>query len=223
MKNVEKKKTTKTKKLKKEIIREEVVQFLGRDTIYALGIDQGYANLGFSIVKYNILEDKTEILDVKGLTTPASKCLNKRILDIYDFTRSLLLDSEYGKMVDVLGCEKLFYNQPMKVNKDNELKATFILRNKSASILKTNMVTGILYLISAELDKEIFEYPPTTVKKHIVGNGRSSKEELNKNLNTIIEDSGLEVKTDHQSDSIGIAITTAKEYCQYIYKNFIKK
>ena len=137
-------------------------------------------------------------------------------MDIYDFTRSLLLDSEYGKMVDVLGCEKLFYNQPMKVNKDNELKATFILRNKSASILKTNMVTGILYLISAELDKEIFEYPPTTVKKHIVGNGRSSKEELNKSLNTIIEDSGLEVKTDHQSDSIGIAITTLRILSIYI-------
>lgn len=208
------------RKKKDEIIKEEVTEFLKRDEIYVLGIDQGYANLGYSIIKYNILTENVDILYSNCLKTLASEDFNKRILNIYSYTSDLIENSEF--QIDVMGCEKLFCNQPIKINKENEQKSAFMLRNKSASMMKTNMVTGVLYLISAEKGKELFEYPPTTVKKCIVGNGRAKKDELMDKLNTIIESSGLKIKTDHETDSVGIAITTAKEYCEYIYKNNIK-
>lgn len=208
------------KSKKSELMKEKVIELLGKEEIITFGIDQGYANLGFSIINYNILTEKIKILYIKGITTPSTDLLNKRILSIYDLGKELL-DTELGQKVDAIGCEKLFCNQPMKVNKGtSELKATFMLRNKSASIMKTNMVTGVFYLLSAMVDKPIFEYPPTTVKKHIVGSGRATKTELIKVLDNIIKECGVNVKTDHESDSIGIAITTAKEYCETIFKNY---
>lgn len=214
------------KNVTKDLLKKEkIVSLLGKEEVTTFGVDQGYANLGYSVIKYNILSENVKILYVKGLSTSPSKPLNKRIEFIYDEIENLLTGDFFNDInLDAIGCEKLFHNVPMKVNSNTDFaKNTMIKRNKSASIMKTNMVTGLLYLLSGKLDKPIFEYAPTTVKKHITGNGRATKIELTNAIDTIINECGVIVKTDHQSDSIGIAITTAKDFCENVYKEHLSE
>ena len=141
---------------KDDLKKEKIIELIGKSEVVAFGIDQGYANLGFSVVKYNILTEEVEILYVKGFTTPAKDLLNKSVLDIYTEIKSLL-NSNVCENLDAIGCEKLFFNEPMRLDKSLDYaKATVMRRNKSASIMKTNMITGILYLLSAEIEKPAF-------------------------------------------------------------------
>lgn len=190
--------------------RLDAIKLIGSRDITVLGIDQGYANLGHSIIKYDILEDLFEIKSFGTINTSANLELNKRIFIIYNDIKNILNENSD---ISIVGCERLFFNKPMETKSDNKI-SSIIKRNKSASIMKTNLVTGILYLLSAEFDMPIKDFAPTTVKKHIAGSGKAKKEELESALNEFISQHGIKVKTNHESDSIGIGITTIKDYLE---------
>ena len=196
---------------KKEIeFRLDAINIIGTREITVLGVDQGYANLGHAIIKYDILEDNFAIKSFGTIKTSTKLELNKRIFIIYNDIKNILNNNSD---ISIIGCERLFFNKPIETKSNNEF-SNIIKRNKSASIMKTNLVTGILYLLSAEFDLIIKDYAPTTVKKHIVGSGKAKKIELENSLKEIINQYGIKVKTNHESDAIGIGITTIKDYLE---------
>lgn len=182
--------------------RELLITLLG-DNVYGLGIDQGYANLGCSIIRYSIKEDKFYIDEFKTIKTSSSLDLNKRLNKIYNAIEDIL--DNYPNEINIAGCEKLFHNSPM-ASKGN------FGRNKSASIMRTNMATGVVYLLTAQRGIPIYEYAPTTVKKRVAGNGRATKEDVIYAVTEISLNQGVSLKTEHEADSIAIGMTAIKDY-----------
>lgn len=191
-----------------------LTSILGSDKIVSLGVDQGYANLGYSVVEYDIITEEIYVKKFGTITTSSKEELNKRFLKIYNLIKEVILETSE---ISLIGCEKLFHNKPMNIKDKSNPFAT---RNKSASIMKANMVTGILFLISAQTNHYIKEFAPTSVKKYITGNGRAKKDELETALKEIIDKQGIKIKTDHESDSIGIAITVIKDYLSNLLKEY---
>lgn len=175
--------------------------------LIALGVDQGYANLGYSIISFDLTTNKYEIKESGTITTCSTLAMNKRLLEIYNFINEILIRHTDVK---IAGCERLFHNKPMGGQN------FFQQRNKSASIMKTNMATGVLYLLCAEKDIEINDFPPTTVKKYLTGSGKSEKKEVEKAVNLIANNQGVQLQTDHESDSIAICITAINDYIETI-------
>jgi len=161
----------------------------------ALGIDQGIANCGFAVVREGGGEEDYEVLISGTIKTLAKDGIPKRVKKIYDIITGLI--TEYN--VELIGCEKLFFNPKQAGG-----------RNKSASILYTNMATGLLNLCAGELEKPIFEYVPGTIKKQITGSGRATKEEVEEALYDLIS-TLIKFKTEHESDAVGIAITALRD------------
>lgn len=183
--------------------------------LIALGIDQGYANLGYSVIKFDLNNNTYTIEESGTITTCSTLDMNKRLLTIYNFISDIL---DKHPNVEIAGCERLFHNKPMG-GKQNY----FQQRNKSASIMKTNMATGVLYLLCAQRDIIIDDFPPTTVKKYLTGSGKSEKGEVEKAVQLIADNQGIDIKTDHESDSIAIGITAINNYVETILYGEKKK
>jgi len=175
------------------VIKEEKTSIIG------IGIDQGIANCGYGLVKLDA-NDQIHVLDSGTIITESSEMLPQRILLLYEKITSLIHETEIP--ISIIGCEKLFFNPVQK-------KTGKPQRNKSASIVYTNMATGLLCLIAGQQGVPLKEFVPGTVKKYVAGHGRADKE--------LVEESILQYldyvpKTSHESDGIAIGITAVKYY-----------
>lgn len=175
-------------------------------SIIGIGIDQGIANCGYSVVKLRE-DDELEVLTSGTIVTKSTYPLSQRCLILFNEIKSLV--EEYG--AEIIGCEKLFFNPRQSDKKGG--------RNKSASIVYTNMATGLLYLIAGQYQIPIKEFVPGTVKKALTGNGRAEKEEVEEavikavvHTKEITEPNLNPLKTSHESDAVAIGITTVKYF-----------
>lgn len=156
-----------------------------------LGIDQGIASLG-----YCILEEKDGVktlLEYGQLTTLPDEFednMCERIVYIVDTIIEIC--NEFHP--DRLCCEKLFYNAPRG-------------RNKSASIMSTNIASGLIMYAAGKTEVEFKEYPPTSVKNRITGSGKAEKEDVRAGVFKIYPEIEWDDKflTEHMIDAIAIA------------------
>lgn len=107
--------------------------------------------------------------------------------------------SDYPE-TSIIGTESLFVNNFKNGG-----------RNKSAAIVTTNMITGVIMLLGAKHKKLVKQYTPGTVKKYITGAGDASKGSVEENLSHIIQKSDVTIEADHQSDAIAIAWTSSMD------------
>lgn len=188
----------------------------------ALGIDQGYANCGYSVVEWSPDYSEPRVLEMGVIETSAQLEMGERLGIIEEKLMQLATDYQ----VDAIGCEKLFFNPPKKEGTDEN---PYALRNKSASIVNTSMVTGVIHLVSFKKSLWFKDSTPGTVKKQVTGNGRASKDRVYQMVEALIpkeflykkqskkdREAGLEPDLrkpkDHETDAVAIAITTIKEY-----------
>lgn len=169
------------------------------DSVVAIGIDQGIANCGYAVVELK-RNDELHVLESGTIKTTSKQELSKRIQIIYKTITDL--SKQYN--ANILGCEKLFFSPKQK--SVTNAKG----RNKSASMVYTNMATGVLYLIAGEQDLHIKEFVPGTVKKYVAGHGRASKEEVEKAVVSLVENLDKKISTEHEGDSIAIGITAVR-------------
>ena len=188
----------------------------------ALGVDQGYANCGYSVVEWSPDYVEPKVLAMGVIETSPQLGMGERLQTI----ESQLLSLVQSYDVKAIGCEKLFFNPPKKEGTEEN---PYALRNKSASIVNTSMVTGIIHLVSFKQSLWFKDSTPGTVKKQVTGNGRASNERVYQMVESLIprsflykkqskkdQEAGLEPKLrkpkDHETDAVAIAITTIKEY-----------
>jgi crossover junction endodeoxyribonuclease RuvC len=169
-----------------------------KESIIGIGIDQGIANCGFSIVK--LTGEEVIVLKSGIIETNSKLTLPQRMTLIY----SLLIDLVEVYQPEIIGCEKLFFNPRQKASPDGKKG-----RNKSASIVLTNMATGVINLIAGKKQIVLQEFVPGTVKKYVAGNGRASKEEVIAAVNYLLRRDNVK---EHEADATAIAITAVKFY-----------
>jgi crossover junction endodeoxyribonuclease RuvC len=151
-----------------------------------LGIDQGLASLGYCILEGD------EVITYGCITTTNKKNLQQRFYDIEQKLSKLI--EEYSP--DVICCEKLFYTSPGAGN-----------RNKSASIMNTNMITGVIMYLAGKYNLDIDMFVPSQVKKTICDNGKATKEEVISKINELYTIESTKSKREHICDAISIALT----------------
>jgi len=151
-----------------------------------LGIDQGIANMG-----YSILEDD-KLITYGCINTTSKDFLEERFFIIYSRIKKII--EEYKP--EVICCEKLFYTSPKEGN-----------RNKSASIIYTNMITGVLAALCGEFEIELRMFVPSKVKKAVCDNGKAEKDEMITKIKSLYTVESDKTKYEHVCDSIAIAFT----------------
>lgn len=149
-----------------------------------LGIDPGYAIVGYGVVDYN--RGQYKLVGYGAITTPAGMDFSARLRSIYlDMTQII---KKYQP--DEMGIEKLFFNT-------NEKTAIDVAQARGVTVLPAIM-EGI----------PIYEYTPLQVKCSIVGYGRAEKKQVQEMTRTMLKLPHI-IKPDDTADAVAIAITHA--------------
>lgn len=146
-----------------------------------LGIDPGYAIVGFGILDYTGSNFKT--VEFGAVTTPAKTDFNLRLKMIYD---DLTFVFEKYKP-QAMSIERLYFNTNQK------------------TVIDVAQARGVILLAASQHDVEIYEYTPLQVKQSVVGYGQAEKKQVMEMTRQIL---GLaEVpKPDDTADALAIAI-----------------
>lgn len=149
-----------------------------------LGIDPGYAIVGYGVIEYTNMRFKT--LAYGAITTPAHTKPEERIKVIYDELDMLV------KMYhpDCMAIEELFFNT-----------------NQKTAILVAE-ARGVMLLCAVNNGLKIYEYTPLQVKQAVVGYGRAEKKQV---IEMVVNFLNLKnkPKLDDTADALAIAVCHA--------------
>ena len=146
-----------------------------------LGIDPGYAIIGYGILEYDGARFQTVAFG--AITTPAGKPFTER-LDIIYRDMCTVLDTYRP---DCMGIEKLFFNTNQKTGID------------------VAQARGVTVLAAVQRGIPISEYTPLQVKQSVVGYGRAEKKQVMEMTRRILGLSKVP-KPDDTADALALAI-----------------
>ena len=149
-----------------------------------LGIDPGYAIVGYGVLDYD--GSRFSVLGFGAVTTAADLPFERRLMSIYDDMRVLI--QTYRP--DEMSIEKLFFNTNQKTGID------------------VAQARGVTLLAAAQAGVEIFEYTPLQVKSSITGYGRAEKQQVQEMTRTILHLKEVP-KPDDTADAVALAVTHA--------------
>lgn len=121
-----------------------------------LGLDPGSLRTGYGVVQAAAQGGKPSLVAAGAIQAPAKAELPQRLAAIFQ---------ELGALMD------RYQPQEMAV------EGVFTARN-ARSALVLGQARGVALLAGANHGLAIFEYPPATVKKALVGTGRASKDQV---------------------------------------------
>lgn len=146
-----------------------------------LGIDPGYAIVGFGVLDY----DGYKFIPVEfgAVTTEAKTDFNIRLKTIYD-DLTYVVEKFHP---EAMAIEKLFFNTNQKTGID------------------VAQARGVILLAAVNAGVPIYEYTPLQVKQSVVGYGRAEKAQVMEMTKRIL---GLAAvpKPDDTADALAIAI-----------------
>jgi crossover junction endodeoxyribonuclease RuvC len=146
-----------------------------------LGIDPGYAIVGFGVLDFDGYRFKT--ISFGAITTDAGTDYNIRLKAIFADMNNLI--KLYAP--ECMAVEKLFFNTNQK------------------TVIDVSQARGVILLSAVNLDIPVFEYTPLQVKQAVVGYGRAEKKQVMNMTQTIL---GLKAlpKPDDAADALALAI-----------------
>ncbi|MCM1544287.1 MAG: crossover junction endodeoxyribonuclease RuvC [Ruminococcus sp.] len=149
-----------------------------------LGIDPGYAIVGFGVIDYR--SNHFKVVDYGAITTPAGMPFNRRLEIIYDDLTAII---EKHKP-EAMSVEKVFYN------------------NNAKTVIDVSQARGVIMLAAQKNKVPVFEYTPLQVKQSVVGYGRAEKKQIQEMTKRIL---ALEKvpKPDDTADALAMAICHA--------------
>ena len=146
-----------------------------------LGIDPGYAILGYGIV--DIVGNKFSVVDYGAITTDPSMDMPSRLVKLFDGLTELI--SAFKP--DEASIEELFFNSNAK---------TAILVGEAR---------GVAVLACAKGNLKINEYTPLQIKHALVGYGRADKTQVQFMVKTMLNLKEVP-KPDDTADALAAAI-----------------
>lgn len=146
-----------------------------------LGIDPGYAIVGYGVVEYN--NNHFRAIEYGAVTTEAHTPFNERIEKIYDGVSALI--ARYSPAA--LAVEKLFFNTNQK------------------TAIDVAQARGAIVLAAQKAGVKIFEYTPLQVKQSVVGYGRAEKKQVQEMTRLMLNLDKIP-KPDDAADALAMAI-----------------
>ncbi|MBR3145614.1 MAG: crossover junction endodeoxyribonuclease RuvC [Clostridia bacterium] len=146
-----------------------------------LGIDPGYAIIGYGIVDYENFHFK--IVSYGAITTNADTPFTKRLSLIFEDMKTII--EKYKP--DELAIEKLFFNT-------NTTTAIDVAGARGAILLSAN-----------QNNLSVYEYTPLQVKQSITGYGRAEKHQVMEMVKNLLSLNSVP-KPDDTADALAIAV-----------------
>ena len=149
-----------------------------------LGIDPGFAIVGFGIIDYT--GNHFSVVDYGSIETKAGPPFDSRLLTIHTELAGLV--DRYSP--DVMSIEELFFNTNAK------------------TAINVGQARGVLVLAAAQKGIPIFEYTPLQVKQATVGYGRADKNQVQQMVKTLLALESIP-KPDDVADALSVAVCHA--------------
>lgn len=160
-----------------------------------LGIDPGYAIVGWGVVEYSNSKFKT--LGYGSIQTPAGMAPEKRLEQIYKGVFEII--DKYKP--EQMAVEELFFNT-----------------NQKTGILVAE-ARGVILVCAQLKGVKISEYTPLQVKQSVVGYGRAEKNQVI-SMVTLMLGLPKPPKPDDTADALAVAICHAHSGCSRMAKYF---
>ncbi len=152
-----------------------------------LGIDPGYAIVGYGVLDYD--GNKFKTVEYGAITTEAGEDMFKRLKNIYD-DLCQVIDKHKP---DFMAIEELFFNSNQK------------------TAINVAQARGVLTLAAMNKGVEIFEYTPLQVKQAVAGYGRADKNQVQQMVKLLLNLKEVP-KPDDTADAVAIAICHGHSY-----------
>lgn len=150
-----------------------------------LGIDPGYAIVGFGLVESS--GAKQRLVACGAINTPAGLRLSARLLQIARDLEELI--SRFHP--DALAIEELFFN------------------NNVTTGIGVAQARGVIIMTAEKMGIPIYEYNPSQVKQAVVGYGKAEKKQVMDMTKRILGLSAVP-KPDDAADAVAIALCHAR-------------
>ncbi len=149
-----------------------------------LGIDPGYAIVGYGVVGYN--SNRFSIIEYGAVTTEAGVKFSTRLAKIYHD----ICDIIQRTRPDAMSIEKLFFN------------------TNTTTAIDVAQARGVILLAASLNNIPIFEYTPLQVKSAVTGYGRAEKKQVMDMIKNILRLERIP-KPDDTADALALAVCHA--------------
>ena len=158
-----------------------------------LGIDPGYAIVGYGVVEYK--NNKFSPIAFGAVTTKAGVRFSSRLAKIYDDIYEIL---ETYKP-EAISIEKLFFN------------------TNTTTAIDVAQARGVILLAAEKMQIPVFEYTPLQVKQSVTGYGKAEKFQVMELTRRLLN---LEKcpKPDDTADALAMAICHCHSSSSLIFK-----
>lgn len=150
-----------------------------------LGIDPGYATVGYGIISYE--QSKYKAIDYGVITTPKTDSLPERLNKICENCETLI--DKYKP--DAIALEELFFQ--------NNQKTAILVAEARGAIIQT------VY----KKCKNLYEYTPMQIKQAMTGYGRADKYQIQQMVTMLLCLKSIP-KPDDAADALAVALTHAQ-------------
>ena len=149
-----------------------------------LGIDPGYAIVGYGAVRYECNQFKP--IEYGAVTTPAGMEFTSRLEMIYDGITDILSRLK----PDAMSVEKLFFN------------------TNTTTAIDVAEARGVILLAGKKACVPVFEYTPLQVKQAVTGYGKADKKQVMEMTKMLLKLEKVP-KPDDTADALAMAICHA--------------
>ena len=146
-----------------------------------LGIDPGYATVGYGVVDYD--KNRFRTVAFGAITTKAGLPFPKRLRDIYNDMSTVI--EKYRP--DEMSVEKLYFN------------------TNTTTAIDVAQARGVIVLAAENSSVPVFEYPPLQVKQAITGYGRAEKHQVMEMIKSFLSLEKIP-KPDDTADALALAV-----------------
>ena len=146
-----------------------------------MGIDPGTKITGYGLIK--LQNNQIETIDFGCIKPPYSKTLHERYLIIFNGIEALI----------------------KKYNPDSVAIETQFVQKNVQTTLKLGMARGVSIIAAARNKIPIYEYAPKKAKLAVVGNGKASKEQVQKMICLLLNLGDIPIPAD-AADALALAL-----------------
>lgn len=149
-----------------------------------LGIDPGYATVGYGIIDYDGIHFK--VIGYGAITTPADMPFSDRLDSVY---RDIITLAEKYNPQE-LSIERLYFN------------------TNTTTAIAVAEARGVILLAAKHSGIEAFEYTPLQVKSSITGYGKAEKRQVMEMIKSFLSLKSVP-KPDDTADALALAVCHA--------------